>query len=198
MQALEGMSGRILPIIEAYEKNNGIVQPEDIAGPSNMTNGIDEAMDSIARVRRDTSEEASDMDDGGQMTQDERGNYRWIGASNTLSLLGSFSNTRSPHEPTPPVPGTVEGGHNPYFGHVAGSGVVKALPGVDEVNYPDPIEAAAMVDAFFKDIHPVLPVLEEKTFREDYRNLMERRAKQQPETVGGVRHLLHTPRRMVD
>lgn len=180
----------MVPVIEAYEKTNNIVLPQlgTVAGPSG-TNGTEEHVDEAMRGQRDvgmSDEEQSEMDDGGQMTQDERGNYRWIGSSNTLSLLDSFSHTRSPHEPTPPIPGSIEAGHNPYFGHVAGSGVVKALPGVDEVNYPDTVEAAEMVDAFFREVHPVLPVLEEKAFREGYRGLMERRARQQPEIPGGV------------
>jgi hypothetical protein len=135
---------------------------------------------------RQSSPLASEVDDGGQIAQDERGNYRWIGSSNTLSLLDSFSHNRSPHEPTPPTGPTDDPGRNPYFGHVAGSGVVNALPGVDEVSYPHPTRAAEFVDAFFREVHPILPVVDERGFREEYRAMMERRAKGQPEKPGGV------------
>jgi hypothetical protein len=124
-------------------------------------------------------------DDAGQMTQDERGNYRWIGSSNTLSILESFShNNRSPHEPTPPINNTTDG--NPYFGPVAGAGVVKALPEADEVVYPSAEEAADMIDAFFQEVHPILPVMEEKQFREAYKASMDRKANGQPVSPGGV------------
>lgn len=39
----------------------------------------------------------SDSEDAGQITQDDRGNYRWIGSSSTLSLLDSFSGQQLPN-----------------------------------------------------------------------------------------------------
>ena len=128
----------------------------------------------------DAVSDRQSMEDG-QITQDERGNYRWIGSSNTLSLLDSFSGqnhqtplSSTPHAHTPD--------RNPYFGPVAGSGVVKALPGVDEVSYPTHRAAREMVDAFFSDVHPTLPVVLEYEFRQEFDALMDRRSRGEVET----------------
>jgi hypothetical protein len=112
----------------------------------------------------------------GQMTQDERGNYRWIGASNTLSLLDSFNPT-SPHQRPEPLPGRQPtSGDNPYFAPVAGSGVINVLPTVDEVVYPEARAAEEMIDAYFREIHPILPIMIEREFREAYAALLQRRS----------------------
>jgi hypothetical protein len=225
VQALEGMTARLGPLLEAFERGGlGAAVLGGFANGSSSDSGLglikgttsrasqlaiagrkggeegDESMSAEedeeelkpipGLPRRFSSEGLSEVDDGGQMAQDERGNYRWIGSSNTLSLLDSFTHNRSPHEPTPPIAATGDPGNNPYFGHVAGSGVVKALPGTDEVSYPAVHRAAEYVDAFFKEIYPVLPVVCEKDFREEYRDLMERRLTGQPEKPGGVSTLM--------
>jgi len=210
VQALEGMTARLGPLLDAFERGGlGAAALEGLANGSRHhqhpqraiaaggTEHGDQSMSAdeededepkpvLNASRRYSSGGLSEVDDGGQMAQDERGNYRWIGSSNTLSLLESFTHNRSPHEPTPPTAVSGDPGHNPYFGHVAGSGVVKALPGVNEVSYPSPSRAAEYVDAFFKEIYPVLPVVCEEDFREEYKGLMERRAKGLPESPGGV------------
>lgn len=129
-------------------------------------------------------------EDTGQMTQDEHGNYRWIGSSNTLSLLDSFT-PASPHPRPGPTAGQSQASgkgdnNNPYFAPVAGSGVIKVLPTVDEVMYPDIAAGAEMIDAYFREIHPILPIMMEKEFREAYAALMDRRARGLPETSGIV------------
>lgn len=137
----------------------------------------------------DTDEEDGDDDaaserpslEDGQITQDERGNYRWIGSSNTLSLLDSFSG-QPLQTPLSSTPHTHTPDRNPYFGPVAGSGVVKALPGVDEVSYPTHRAAREMVDAFFSDVHPTLPVVVEYEFRQEFDALMDRRSRGEVET----------------
>lgn len=121
-------------------------------------------------------------EDGGQMAQDERGNYRWIGSSNTLSLLDSFSH----QQPISGKPQTHDDTSNPYFGPVAGSGVVKALPGVEEVSFPSDKAAAEMIAAFFAEVHLCLPVVAEQRFKEDYDRLMSRRRKGEAWEFGGV------------
>lgn len=128
----------------------------------------------------DVASERPSMEDG-QITQDERGNYRWIGSSNTLSLLDSFSG-QPLQTPLSATPHTHTPDRNPYFGPVAGSGVVKALPGVDEVSYPTHRAAREMVDAFFSDVHPTLPVVVEYEFRQEFDALMDRRSRGEVET----------------
>ena len=128
----------------------------------------------------DVGSERPSLEDG-QITQDERGNYRWIGSSNTLSLLDSFSG-QPLQTPLSDTPHTHTPDRNPYFGPVAGSGVVKALPGVDEVSYPTHRAAREMVDAFFSDTHPTLPVVVEYEFRQEFDALMDRRSRGEVET----------------
>lgn len=180
VQALEGVWGRVVPMLEAFEGSG--------AGTSvSTTNGMHPPIPKLSPPEMDDDEgdedEASERPslEDGQITQDERGNYRWIGSSNTLSLLDSFSGqplqtplSASPHTHTPD--------RNPYFGPVAGSGVVKALPGVDEVSYPTHRAAREMVDAFFSDVHPTLPVVVEYEFRQEFDALMERRSRGEVET----------------
>jgi hypothetical protein len=59
---------------------------------------------------------------------------------------------------------------------------VKALPGVDEVSYPTHRAAREMVDAFFSDVHPTLPVVLEYEFRQEFDALMDRRSRGEVET----------------
>lgn len=179
VQALEGVWGRVVPMLEVFESGAG--------GSTSTTNGIHPPIPKLPPpdlddddADDDVASERPSLEDG-QITQDERGNYRWIGSSNTLSLLDSFSGqplqtplSASPHRHTPD--------RNPYFGPVAGSGVVKALPGVDEVSYPTHRAAREMVDAFFSDVHPTLPVVVEYEFRQEFDALMDRRSRGEVET----------------
>jgi hypothetical protein len=146
----------------------------------------------------------SDVDDVGQITQDERGNYRWIGPSNTLSLLDNFS-SRHPEVANgaetniliPDTPNRSEApsrNSNPYFGPVAGAGVVKALPTVDEVSYPSREAAEEMVDAFFSEVHPCLPTLIEHDFRTKFKELMDRKANGEIVGGGGVSEVVESSR----
>lgn len=48
-------------------------------------------------IEDDAIQPVSDNEDAGQITQDDRGNYRWIGSSSTLSLLDSFSGQQLPN-----------------------------------------------------------------------------------------------------
>jgi hypothetical protein len=206
VQALEMLQNRLAPLLEAFEGEAGVdmrvlaaragadserrrneargdvendeaypVKYEGLEEPAEGDDGGDEA-DSGAE---------DNVDDTGQMTQDERGNYRWIGTNNTLSLLDSFSATpsaRTEHLPggVPARPG------NSYFAPVAGAGVIKALPTVDEVMYPSPELCEQFIDAYFAEIHPILPVMIEQDFRRGFATVMERRSRGQPEQSGIV------------
>lgn len=48
-------------------------------------------------IEDDAMQPVPDNEDAGQITQDDRGNYRWIGSSSTLSLLDSFSGQQLPN-----------------------------------------------------------------------------------------------------
>lgn len=166
----------MVPVLEAFEggsslMGNGSTLPPipPFPAPMQEEDGEDDA-----------GSDRHSLEDG-QITQDERGNYRWIGSSNTLSLLDSFSN-QPLQTPLSSTPHTHTPDRNPYFGPVAGSGVVKALPGVDEVSYPTHRAAREMVDAFFSDVHPTLPVVLEYEFRQEFDALMDRRSRGEVET----------------
>ncbi|WWD19542.1 hypothetical protein CI109_104003 [Kwoniella shandongensis] len=233
VQALEAMQSRMLPVLEVFESQRGggadtklaaipTVQASNSASRARMEREKDgpgagsgsgemdrtnssESEGEEREAEDDSAVRTSDIEDAGQMTQDERGNYRWIGSSNTLSLLDSFSRGDRPHDALerPPLPTHANSHHsshhnsdpkssrqspapgsdntprdpNPYFGPVAGSGVVKALPSIDEVQYPSPKDAMQMVDAFFEQVHPCLPIVIEHEFRKDFKKLLEARAK---------------------
>lgn len=193
-----------MPMLEAFERGSGmeVLKSENVdlgSLPSSTypplavrTDGLDHAPAGADEDDQSNSEEDFG-EDTGQMTQDEHGNYRWIGSSNTLSLLDSFT-PATPHHRAPPLPGqsgqparpSSSAGSNPYFARVAGSGVIKALPTVDEVMYPEPKAAAEMIDAYFKEIHPILPIMIEQEFRDAYAALLERRSRGVAETSGIV------------
>ncbi|WVR00192.1 hypothetical protein IAU59_007334 [Kwoniella sp. CBS 9459] len=245
VQALEAMQARVLPLLEMFEASEFGTMPipnqgakvEHAAGVRNetamsaqhgagagdfSTNVIMSEGEGENEGEEDELIQGSDeVEDAGQMTQDERGNYRYIGSSNTLSLLDSFSRgdrdrdkdkdrenagadkdgdrenddpirpglatSRHPShtnrslthasDPTsrqsPAISDHASRGANPYFGPVAGSGVVKALPPVHEVQFPPPKLAEEMINAFFEEVHPCLPVVLEHEFRKTYNELME-------------------------
>lgn len=131
----------------------------------------------------------SDGEESRRFLADERGNFRWIGPSNTLSLLDSFAEASKelpsrvrygPHysddEETPPDANADDSPpeSHPYFTPVAGAGTVRAIPGVDSVTFPPRAVAETFVDAFFQDVHPVLPVVLEPDFRRRFKLIMDK------------------------
>lgn len=141
----------------------------------------------------------------GELTHDERGQFRWIGSSNTLSLMDSFADAQPenadlkvhisprPDNAPPPLeagrPSMATRASNPLFAPVAGSGLVKALPSLNEVVYPSIEEAHEMFDAYFQEVHACLPVVNSVECRRRFEALMDKRASGQAENEnGGVCH----------
>ena len=184
VQALEMVQGRMMPLLLDYETkhpNGSVFRVESERKTAINTHMTVEPITANGFTSNSPSPSTEDI---GQITRDERGNYRWIGSSNTFSLLDSFAH----HSPAHPSPPQSDAPHdNPYFGPVAGSGVVKALPGVDEVSYPTLQAAGEMVDAFFAEVHPCLPIIIEHDFRLGFKRIMDKRASHQPQESGGVR-----------
>lgn len=78
----------------------------------------------------------------GQLALDEYGHMRWIGGSSTMSLVQSFKaltaapmQRTSPMEEDPAAPGPSV--NKLYFPAAVFFGKVSALPGPEEVEYPD-------------------------------------------------------------
>lgn len=78
----------------------------------------------------------------GQLALDEHGHMRWIGGSSTMSLIQSFRTLTSsplhrvsPMEEDPRAPGPSV--NKLYFPAAVFFGKIHALPGPEEVEYPD-------------------------------------------------------------
>lgn len=78
----------------------------------------------------------------GQLALDEYGHMRWIGGSSTMSLIQSFKSLTSsplhrisPMEEDPHAPGPSV--NKLYFPAAVFFGQVRALPGPEEVEYPE-------------------------------------------------------------
>ncbi|KAL7418376.1 hypothetical protein Q5752_006834 [Cryptotrichosporon argae] len=216
VQLLEHAHARIAPLLAAFEGGalplappaSGMTaaasaQAHAHAGPSRHADVADAASDADdddvdagaeddsgngAGSGEDEPEHEHEPEHEGRMARDERGNYRWLGASNALSLLDSFRPAARgrAHDNDAPDGGsdnadvTAAGPRarepeldNPYFGPVAGAGIVQALPHVKEVTYPPRQYAESLVEAFLADVHPVLPVVLEHEFRADFGRIMD-------------------------
>ncbi|GMK54623.1 hypothetical protein CspeluHIS016_0112090 [Cutaneotrichosporon spelunceum] len=182
VQQLEAMQARLLPLLTAFEGSGGKL-PADIAKLA-ASNAHPES-DDAPLIRSRLPSPADDEDEeSARFLTDEHGNYRWIGGSSALSLMDSFSGDRD--LPSRVKYGNIHGdGHqdeleesppesHPYFAPVAGAGVIRAIPGVDQVTFPPRADSERMVDAFFAEVHPVLPVLLEHDFRRRFKSLMDK------------------------
>ncbi|TFY72503.1 hypothetical protein EVG20_g500 [Dentipellis fragilis] len=115
----------------------------------------------------------------GQLTLDEHGHMRWIGGSSTMSLIQSFrAATADPHfrvsplSDDPSAPGPSAG--KLYFPASVFFGKVRALPGPEEVEYPERDLADKLVDAYFSRFHFLIPIIDKPTFMRDYKHIMDR------------------------
>ncbi|KAG1753815.1 fungal-specific transcription factor domain-containing protein [Suillus paluster] len=116
----------------------------------------------------------------GQLALDEHGHMRWIGGSSTMSLIQSFRalttsplHRVSPMEEDPRAPGPSV--NKLYFPASVFFGKVHALPGPEEVEYPDEDLCDKLVDTYFKRLHFLMPVLDKPSFMPRYRQLMAKR-----------------------
>ncbi|KAH8830218.1 fungal-specific transcription factor domain-containing protein [Flagelloscypha sp. PMI_526] len=114
----------------------------------------------------------------GQLALDEYGHMRWIGGSSTMSLIQSFkaltssSNNRySPMEEDPHAPGPSV--NKIYFPASVFFGKTTALPGPEEVEYPDRDLADKLVETYFSRLHYLMPVIDKPSFAHQYRHLMD-------------------------
>jgi hypothetical protein len=113
----------------------------------------------------------------GQLALDEHGGMRWIGSSSTMSLIQSFRaltssplHRVSPMEEDPRAPGPSV--NKLYFPASVFFGKVHALPGAEEVEYPDRDLADKLVAAYFARFHFLMPVIDKPSFMTRYENLM--------------------------
>lgn len=94
-----------------------------------------------AHVKVEDDDDAQLRDQLGQLALDDHGHPRWIGSSSTMSLIQSFRAVMS--EPDDhyfnfdDIFGANSMGNLLYFPSGLGFGKVRALPGPQEVEYPD-------------------------------------------------------------
>jgi hypothetical protein len=198
VQALESVRDRIMPLLAAFEGGSFNVASLGGAGAGAAAATGIAASAGPAAIKPKDEPDLDDMDEDDtphsqgdeeddqesrRFLTDERGNFRWIGASNTLSLLESFEEgtkelpsrvNYGPLRDGPPDEDESPPESHPYFAPVAGAGTVRAIPGVEKVTFPPRAEAERMVDAFFSDVHPVLPVVLEHDFRRRFNNVMDK------------------------
>lgn len=143
-------------------------------------------------------------DSFGQLALDEYGHMRWIGGSSTMSLIQSFKamtassplQRYSPMEEDPHAPGPSV--NKIYFPASVFFGKVRALPGPEEVEYPerdladklvstsrltphfsimsltnDPPFFVLQVDAYFSRLHYLMPVIDKPSFLHSYTKIMD-------------------------
>ncbi|TFK76133.1 hypothetical protein BDN72DRAFT_810181 [Pluteus cervinus] len=124
-------------------------------------------------------EEDDDVSESfGQLALDEYGHMRWIGGSSTMSLIQSFKaltssplHRISPMEEDPHAPGPSV--NKLYFPAAVFFGKVHALPGPEEVEWPDRDLADKLVEAYFAKLHFLMPVVDKPSFLRQYKEAME-------------------------
>ncbi|KAF8665799.1 hypothetical protein AX16_000244 [Volvariella volvacea WC 439] len=116
----------------------------------------------------------------GQLALDEYGHMRWIGGSSTMSLIQSFRaltssplHRTSPMEEDPQAPGPSV--NKLYFPASVFFGKVHALPGPEEVEYPDRDLADKLIDAYFARLHFLMPIIDKPSFLRQYKYVMDNR-----------------------
>ena len=137
-------------IVEALQRQNGNTQQrqqqqQSINSHAMRDKSISEHSNSPSPRSPSTKssrEEDEVSESFGQLALDEHGHLRWIGGSSTMTLIQSFrALTTSPLHRTSPME---EDPHSPtpsanklYFPASVYFGKVHALPGPEEVEYPD-------------------------------------------------------------
>ncbi|KDR83360.1 hypothetical protein GALMADRAFT_205370 [Galerina marginata CBS 339.88] len=114
----------------------------------------------------------------GQLALDEYGHMRWIGSSSTMSLIQSFRaltssplHRISPMEEDPQAPGPSV--NKLYFPAAVFFGKIHALPGPEEVEFPDRDLADKLVAAYFARFHFLMPVIDKPSFLRRYAHIMD-------------------------
>jgi hypothetical protein len=153
------------------------------AGPSSMSGAAADSPrgsasgDEPVMIKR----EDDDFNDSfGQLALDEHGHKRWIGGSSTMSLIQSFRaitasspvlHRVSPMEEDPRAPGP--SANKLYFPASVFFGKVRVLPGPEEVEYPERDLADKLVDAYFSQLHFLIPIIDKPSFMRLYTHVMD-------------------------
>ncbi|KAF8845712.1 hypothetical protein BDN67DRAFT_961332 [Paxillus ammoniavirescens] len=195
---MESLFSQITPVLEQLGPSLGLqppagssTTPDNIEGSLPPASAVLQAMSSKAAADTRTEDSSSPESSGikmeddvsesfGQLALDEHGHLRWMGGSSTMSLIQSFRalttnplHRVSPMEEDPRAPGPSV--NKLYFPASIFFGKIHALPGAEEVEYPDEDLCDKLVEAYFERFHFLMPVLDKPLFMARYRHLMGRR-----------------------
>lgn len=183
---MESLFTQIAPVLEQIGTSpNGAVAPGSVpnvgvdTSGSSDSNVVAPALRPIAPKEQPTIKAEDDFSDSfGQLALDEYGHMRWIGGSSNMSLIQSFRaltssplHRISPMEEDPHAPGPSV--NKLYFPAAVYFGKVQALPGAEEVEFPDRDLADKLIEAFFARFHFLMPIVDKPSFLRRYKNIMD-------------------------
>ncbi|WVQ66635.1 uncharacterized protein L199_004820 [Kwoniella botswanensis] len=126
----------------------------------------------------------------GRYTYDDNGKPRWIGGYNTFSILDTYiHSTPTAHmlsssssssasrrfSPTPSFPTDQWRLHASAASPESGGVLRRMWPSLDQLVFPSEEHERAMIDAYYTQVHPILPAVPEHRLRELYEALVIRR-----------------------
>jgi hypothetical protein len=157
---MESLFSQITPVLEQLGPSLGLqptagssITPGNTEGSLPPASAVLQAMSSKAAADTHTEDSSSPESSGikmeddvsesfGQLALDEHGHLRWMGGSSTMSLIQSFRalttnplHRVSPMEEDPRAPGPSV--NKLYFPASIFFGKIHALPGAEEVEYPE-------------------------------------------------------------
>lgn len=123
------------------QNNNPPVQLSPVSSSTQGNGSPSEQDRNTVRVKQEDQEDSQIRDQLGQLALDDHGHLRWIGSSSTMSLIQSFrvltSEPVDRYSPSEEIVDADSMGNMLYFPTGLGFGKVQALPGPQEVEYPD-------------------------------------------------------------
>ncbi|QRV90849.1 Fungal specific transcription factor domain [Ceratobasidium sp. AG-Ba] len=154
-------------------------RPQSVAGSapgspeSDTLSTEDELFEaSVPRIKKEDDEE-NVADQFGQLALDGHGQLRWIGGSSTMSLIEAFHSMSADPGATPPPASKTPRLNVLYFPPSVIPGKLAALPGAEEVEYPERDLADKLVDVYFEKFHHTMPCLDKASFLSNYKKLMD-------------------------
>ncbi|KAG2118968.1 fungal-specific transcription factor domain-containing protein [Suillus discolor] len=170
---LPGVAGTSIGGSEGFPAST-VLQALSSKAVADTRSNVSTPESSSIKVEDDVSESL------GQLALDEHGHMRWIGGSSTMSLIQSFRTLTtsplhrvSPMEEDPRAPGPSV--NKLYFPASVFFGKVHALPGPEEVEYPDEDLCDKLVETYFERLHFLMPILDKPSFMPRYKQLMAKR-----------------------
>ncbi|KDN42921.1 hypothetical protein RSAG8_06447, partial [Rhizoctonia solani AG-8 WAC10335] len=127
---------------------------------------------SVPRIKKEEDEE-NVADQFGQLALDGHGQLRWIGGSSTMSLIEAFHSMSADPGATPAPASKTPRLNVLYFPPSVIPGKLSALPGAEEVEYPERDLADMLVDTYFEKFHHTMPCIDKLSFLANYRKLMD-------------------------